>query len=65
MESRERALLALARVKLIADIALENQRKNDELQLILSLVSDIARSLVPDDRHDDIFYEANGEWGER
>jgi len=48
----------IARIQFVADVALIAQCKSDELQLAMSLVSDLAREIDTSRLQDAIFYQA-------
>ncbi|AMO81159.1 hypothetical protein I6H07_05550 [Hafnia alvei] len=58
MELNDRTHLALSRVQFIAEVSLVADLSVQELQMALSMISDLADACLPDNDHEEIFYKA-------
>lgn len=57
MELIDRAHLALSRVQFIAEVSLVADLSVEELQIALSMISDLAEPCLPGNGHEEVFYK--------
>ncbi|MDK2376212.1 hypothetical protein [Serratia fonticola] len=58
MELLDRTQLALSRVQFLAEISLVADLAVEELQMALSMISDLADPCLPNNGHEEVFYKS-------
>ncbi|CAI1099928.1 hypothetical protein FCL49_16260 [Serratia proteamaculans] len=61
MEIMDKQQLTLSRIQFIADVSQAAQCNASEFLIAMSLISDLAGQVLPDNDYQEIFYPADGQ----
>ncbi|MFI8418514.1 hypothetical protein ACQKDS_19095 [Serratia sp. NPDC078593] len=59
MEALDKQQLTLSRIQFIADVSQAAQCSTSEFLIAMSLISDLASQVLPDNEYQEIFYPAS------